>query len=72
MIPGINKNPVKTTVTKLGSRDNPASLQDSNYRMATDPHNVKKYKTNPGPTSQKLNNDGIREYLRNKYAWNKK
>lgn len=72
MIPGINKSPIKTTVTRLGNGANGSSLQDSNYRSVTDPHNVKKYKTNPGPVSEKLNNDGIREYLRNKYAWNKK
>lgn len=73
MIPGMNNNSTRTTVTRLGNGVNSGtSVQDSNYRLASDPHNVKKYKTDPAPSAKKLNNEGIRQYLKSKYAWDKK
>lgn len=72
MIPGLNQTGYKTTVTRNAPNIGGQYVSNTNVaRPVNSPHQVKRYLTQPGGESQKLNNESIRNYLSKKYAWEK-
>lgn len=72
MIPGLNQSGYKVTVTRDRPNVGGQFVNNANVvKPVNSPHEVKRYLTNPGGESQKLNNESIRSYLNKKYAWDK-